>query len=145
MTENAEQHLIIFPNLSPISIHESINSIRYSHPCDVTTNQRYNSSVWINIQDPVITQHKIYNHLISSGAKFSTTRYSPNFIFSLFSTMDTTILYIGTLRNSYYNFGFAAVGFSLVVEFAVGSTFVVCCCSFADILNEDDLRDTNTN
>jgi hypothetical protein len=28
----------------------------------------------------------------------------------------------------------------LVVEFAVGSTFVACCCSFADILNEDDLR-----
>ena len=58
ITEYTKQPLIILPNFSPISNNQSLPSVHYSIPYVVTTALRCHSSMWVDEQNPVVTNGK---------------------------------------------------------------------------------------
>lgn len=83
MIKNAE-HPISIPNLISILTDQSMCIIHYTIPCVMITDQRFNSSIQVNMQDPVITQRPQLPHLNLRLWKHSSLLsfpvFSPSFV-----------------------------------------------------------------
>lgn len=76
-TENAQQHPISLPDLSPVPTDQTMCTAQYSNPYVMITDQRSNSSVQINIPDTVITHDSQLSHSNLYLRKQSHLRSSP--------------------------------------------------------------------